>query len=73
MASPKIHVAVRLDPEHVAQLDTLIPAISTPWHRATRSDALRALVIRGLKTLPADPGGIGDLGGGADPSVGTTR
>jgi hypothetical protein len=45
MASAKILVAVRLDPHQVAQVDALIPVLSTPWHPATGSDALRAVVI----------------------------
>jgi hypothetical protein len=73
MTSPKIHIGVRLDPEHVAQVDALIPALSTPWHGATRSDVLRAVVIRGLKTLPTDPGANGGRGGGEDPGAGATR
>jgi hypothetical protein len=47
MASAMILVSVRLDPEQVAQVDALIPVLSTPWHGATRSDALRAVVIHG--------------------------
>jgi hypothetical protein len=63
MASSKIHVAVRLDAEHVAQVDALIPLFSKPWRDATRSDVLRALVIAGFKTIKADPGALGGAGG----------
>jgi hypothetical protein len=66
MASTKILVAVRLDPEQVTQVDALIPVLSTPWHPATRSDALRAVVIHGLKTLPANLDALlGERGGEA--------
>jgi hypothetical protein len=58
IASAKILVAVRLDPHQVAQVDALIPVLSTPWHGATRSDVLRAVVIHGRKTLPANPGAL---------------
>lgn len=42
------HVAVRLDEPTLAQVDALIPALSTPWHKAKRSDVLRALIHAGL-------------------------
>ena len=48
------HVAVRLDEETLAQVDALIPQLSTPWRRAGRSDVLRALIHAGLS---AQPGG----------------
>ena len=43
------HVAVRLDEPTLAQVDALIPALSTPWHKAKRSDVLRALIHAGLE------------------------
>jgi hypothetical protein len=43
------HVAVRLDEETLARVDALIPAFSTPWRRAKRSDVLRALIHAGLE------------------------
>jgi hypothetical protein len=45
------HVAVRVDDDMLAEVDALIPTLSTSWHRATRSDALRLLVIEGLAAL----------------------
>jgi hypothetical protein len=49
--SPKEHVAVRLDNETLARLDALKEALSTPWHEATRSDLLRAVILAGLEGL----------------------
>jgi hypothetical protein len=46
---------VRLDSHQVAQVDALIPVVSTPRHAATGSDALHAVVIYWLKTLPTNP------------------
>jgi hypothetical protein len=43
------HVAVRLDEETLVRVDALIPALSTPWRRARRSDVLRALIYAGLE------------------------
>ncbi len=42
------HVAVRLDEQTLARVDALIPAFTTPWHPAKRSDVLRALIHAGL-------------------------
>jgi hypothetical protein len=42
------HVAVRLDAETLARVDALLPSLSKPWRRSTRSDALRALILAGL-------------------------
>jgi hypothetical protein len=50
------HVAVRLDPETVARVDALLPGLSSPWHVAKRSDALRALILAGLDTVEARGG-----------------
>ena len=44
------HVAVRLDEHTLARVDALIPALSTPWRPAKRSDVLRALIHAGLET-----------------------
>jgi hypothetical protein len=43
------HVAVRLDEQTLARVDALIPALSTPWRHAKRSDVLRALIHTGLE------------------------
>ena len=47
------HVAFRLDDDTIARVDALTPSLSTPWHEAKRSDALRALVIEALPVLEA--------------------
>jgi hypothetical protein len=53
----KKHTAIRLDPATTARIDALIPCLSTPWHKATRSDAVRAVIAAGLDVLgkPAKP------------------
>jgi hypothetical protein len=48
---PTRHVAVRLDDTIMTRIDALIPSLSTPWHEATRSDALRSLVHLGLDKM----------------------
>ena len=49
--SPKDHVAVRLDNLTLERVDSLKEVLSTPWHEATRSDILRALILTGLEQL----------------------
>jgi hypothetical protein len=44
----KDHVAVRLDPSTLKNLEKLRASLSTEWHQATQSDALRAVILRGL-------------------------
>jgi hypothetical protein len=47
----KNHASVRLEPEVLDRVDALIPLFSTEEHAATRSDAMRALILRGLEHL----------------------
>jgi hypothetical protein len=42
------HLAVRLAPEIMARIDALLSFYSEPWHAATRSDAVRAVILAGL-------------------------
>lgn len=49
------HAAVRLEDELVARLDALIPSLSMPWKKATRSDAIRAAILAGLPLLETPP------------------
>jgi hypothetical protein len=42
-------LAVRAEPEFVARVDAIRPQLSKPWREATRSDALRALLVTGLE------------------------
>jgi len=51
----KKYVAVRLDDEVVARVDALLPHLSRPGMRATRSDALRMLLMRALADVEKDP------------------
>jgi|HubBroStandDraft_4_1064222.scaffolds.fasta_scaffold537361_2 hypothetical protein len=56
------HVAVRLDEPTLAQVDALIPVLSTPWHKAKRSDVLRALIHAGLELQARGGAGFGGKG-----------
>ncbi len=47
----KNHASVRLEPEILERVDALIPQLSTARHPATRSDAMRALILGGLDHL----------------------
>jgi hypothetical protein len=47
--APRGHVAVRLDEATIARLDALRPQYALPGREATRSDALRAVVLTGLE------------------------
>jgi hypothetical protein len=49
--SPKDHVAVRLDSATLSRIDALKEVLTTPWHEATRSDILRAVILTGLESL----------------------
>ena len=48
------HVGLRLDDKTVATVDALAKHLSQPWHAATRSDALRAALDRGLASWAAE-------------------
>jgi hypothetical protein len=45
----KPHVAVRLDQATVARIDALLPLYAIPGREATRSDALRAVLLAGCE------------------------
>jgi hypothetical protein len=47
----KNYASVRLEPEILARVDTMIPRFTTAAHAGTRSDAMRALIVRGLEHL----------------------
>jgi hypothetical protein len=49
------HVAVRLDEETLARIDALTTKLSTEWHEATRSEAMRLLIGDALARLEGDP------------------
>jgi hypothetical protein len=51
------HVALRLDDAVIARIDAFIPLLSTDWHKATRSEVLRAAILRGLDLFDRDPEG----------------
>jgi hypothetical protein len=46
---PKGHLELRLEPELVAEIDAVARELSTDTYRATRSDAIRMLVIKGIE------------------------
>jgi hypothetical protein len=50
----KEHIAVRLEPEFAAKIDAVVQELSTEWHQAKRSDALRMLLAKGLRTYEAE-------------------
>ncbi len=54
---PTQHVALRLDDATIARLDAFIPRLSTEWHKATRSEVLRAAILLGLDRFERDPEG----------------
>lgn len=47
--APRGHVAVRLDQATITRVDALLPLYALPGREATRSDALRALILAGFK------------------------
>jgi hypothetical protein len=49
------HVAVRLDDDTLARLDALLPHLATASRGATRSDALRAVILLGLRVAEINP------------------
>ncbi len=51
---PAAHVAVRLEADVIARIDALMEPLSTEWLRLSRSDALRAIIMRGLPLVEAD-------------------
>jgi hypothetical protein len=50
---PSRHLSLRLDLSTLGRVDAFIPAMSTPWRAAKRSDVLRALIVEGLQVLEA--------------------
>ena len=46
-------VAVRLEKKDIARIDALIPKFSATWHTATRSDVIRALLLRSVEEAEA--------------------
>lgn len=63
-ASPRGHVAVRLDEATIARLDALLPLYALPGREATRSDGLRAVILAGL-VIEEDRAGRGGKPGPA--------
>lgn len=49
--SKSIHAACKVDEGTRNQLDALLPYLSTPYHQATRSDAMRAALTEGIPVL----------------------
>lgn len=46
-----VQIALRIEDEVLTELDALLPSLSTPWRKMTRSDILRAAVVMGLPAL----------------------
>lgn len=55
----KNHASVRLAPAILDRVDALIPRFTTSSHVGTRSDVVRALILRGLERHKA--GGSAEL------------
>jgi len=47
------HIIFRVDADMLARIDAQAAALSTPWHKATRTEALRLIVATGLDTIEA--------------------
>jgi predicted DNA-binding protein len=54
MAKPSAQTAVRLEQELLDRIDALAENLSTEWNRVSRSDAMRAAILRGLPDLEAE-------------------
>jgi len=59
MASPTTQIAVRLDHELLARVDAIAEKLSEEWsasgRKASRSDALRAIILAGLAATEPPP------------------
>lgn len=44
-------MGVRLDKQTRDRVDGIVAALSTPWHEATVSDAVRAALLVGIEAL----------------------
>ena len=65
------HVSVRLGTETIARVDALAPRFSSPYRPATRSDVLRALILKALADQEEEAGRAGhpvEQGPGEGPS-----
>src|SRR5262249_1263085 len=51
---PKEDVAVRLPPEVLAEVDAVAEELGTDWRRGSGSDALRLVIVKGLKAHKAE-------------------
>lgn len=46
-------VAVRLEQKDIARIDALTPRFSATWHKATRSEVIRALLLSSMDEAEA--------------------
>ncbi len=49
-----IQIAVRLEPDLLKRIDAVAPKLSTEWRQASRSDVIRALIMKALPLLEAE-------------------
>lgn len=49
-----IQIAVRLEAELLARVDAVAPKLSTEWRHASRSDVIRALIVKALPLLEGE-------------------
>ena len=59
MARPSAQTAVRLEQELLDRIDALAVSLSTEWNRVSRSDAMRACILRGLPALEDEAQRVG--------------
>ena len=50
----KGHIAVSLELDLVAKIDAVVRELSTQWHQANRSDALRMLLAKGFRAYESE-------------------
>ncbi|MFT3769634.1 MAG: hypothetical protein QM820_29715 [Minicystis sp.] len=48
---PTERIALYLAASHVDRIEALRPRYSRPWRKATRSDVLRVIILRGLDAI----------------------
>lgn len=55
IATPTTQIAMRLPTDWVSRVDALAQKFSRPGITVSRSEALRAVMIKGLEVLEAEP------------------
>jgi len=66
-------VGVRLDPADIRRIEMLREHFDMPWHQATQSDVLRALIFRGLEDMERTPARVLRAAGLKPPAKGEPK